>query len=307
MAAPNRKENSNKPMKNKTKIMLGLSVLTAGTLAAGATGTLAWFTTNKTASATYNNIKVQGTTGNLEVAIAGLTDTAAKSDNTDKANAVANGATSATSDVSSKDGITFYQPDWKGKQGNKNEVNSIKKVDGKSGYYTQYFVTVSNATTDEASTPIDVYLSKLTITATKANATETELASIASWTRVAITSLIDEEQSTDNFVAKEGSASYVFQNDISKDAYKQYISSGTPTGDNKISLESAWNDVSLNQTGEALKIEPEAWKNLGSTKSIKLGVSVWLEGTMADDQDLAKTATISVSMTFSSKDHVDNK
>ena len=57
--------------------MLGLSALTAGTLAAGATGTLAWSTTNKTATAVYNKITAQGTQGNLNISITGVTDTTA--------------------------------------------------------------------------------------------------------------------------------------------------------------------------------------------------------------------------------------
>ena len=58
--------------------MLGLSVLTAGTLAAGATGTLAWFTTNKTATATYKIIVAVGTQGNIKATISGVTDNAIK-------------------------------------------------------------------------------------------------------------------------------------------------------------------------------------------------------------------------------------
>ena len=117
-------------MNNKTKIMLGLSALTAGTLAAGATGTLAWFTTNKTATATYQKVTVIGTQGNLNVAIEGVTT----GSGTSQAGTTTTAQGGTISDVSSKDGLTFYQPDWKGNAGNHAEVNSIKNVSDKKGY-----------------------------------------------------------------------------------------------------------------------------------------------------------------------------
>ena len=43
-------------MKTKAKLVLALSVLTAGTAVAGATGTFAWFTTNRSATLVYSNV-----------------------------------------------------------------------------------------------------------------------------------------------------------------------------------------------------------------------------------------------------------
>lgn len=285
-------------MKNKTKLMLALSILTAGTLAAGATGTFAWFTTNKTATATYNNITVNGTTGDLSVNIAGVTD-AATVDNSKKTEVTASGTTSATSDVSSNDGLKFVQPDWKSVQGNEQEVNSLKTVTSLNGYFTQYSITVSNNTTDTSSNAIDVYLSALKITVSKAEASDATLTSIASWVRVAVTSKVKNPAENKRLEAETGSETFIFQNDITTASSKKYVSG--VDAQNKLILTDVGN--SLKGAGDSFtNVEPKAWKAKAAQESVTLGVSVWIEGTMNDNQDDAKGATISVSMTFSSKD-----
>ena len=54
-------------MKTKAKLVLALSVLTAGTAVAGATGTFAWFTTNRSATLVYSNVTAVNNHGTLEV------------------------------------------------------------------------------------------------------------------------------------------------------------------------------------------------------------------------------------------------
>ena len=285
-------------MNNKTKIMLGLSALTAGTLAAGATGTLAWFTTNKTATATYSKITVQGTTGNLKVEINGLTDkNVTKTD--DKVNATATGVQSSTSDVSSKDGINFYQPDWKGTQGNDQPYNKIKDVSHETGFFTQYLVTIKNDVGTATNSKLDVYLSGVEITVSG----DTQN-TYTKWVRVAVTSIATEDDVKKGFLkAGEGSQTYVFESDVSLDSY---VSGADTVAGDKLSskISTTWEAGVLNATGTNLSIEPTAWKNLpneaGSFKT--LGVSVWVEGTSANNQDDIKNKEISVKLTFSSKD-----
>ena len=181
-------------MNNKTKIMLGLSALTAGTLAAGATGTLAWFTTNKTATATYNNIKVVGTQGNLGVEIKAVNGSATIVNDAEHATSTATGTGADTSDVSSKDGIHFYQPDWTSVSGNGNSVafNKVNSVSGKAGYFTQYQITITNKAFEDAAT-VDVALKGLTITATDEKGTAST--AIANWVRVAVMTDVTAEDS----------------------------------------------------------------------------------------------------------------
>ncbi len=102
-------------MNTKTKLMLGLSVLTAGTLAAGATGTFAWFTTNKTAVAKYTSIVAKADTRKLKVTMGTLTDSGLTTEETNydesksewKDEVKLSSTASYTSDISSGDGMTF--------------------------------------------------------------------------------------------------------------------------------------------------------------------------------------------------------
>ena len=55
-------------MKTKSKLLLALSALTVGTVAAGTTATFAWFTTNRTAEAHMTNVTASNRNGNLTIA-----------------------------------------------------------------------------------------------------------------------------------------------------------------------------------------------------------------------------------------------
>lgn len=287
-------------MNNKTKIMLGLSVLTAGTLAAGATGTLAWFTTNKTATATYNNIKVQGTQGNLNVSIKGVT---AYGNNADfSPSATANGE-SFISDVSSQDGLTFAQPNWKTSAGNDEnlEINGVNTVTEAPGYFTQYIVTIKNVSKKEGaddtnaavSTKLNVSLSSVSITAGTTSGTHA-----LNWTRVAINkNVVAKETDKNSYLVPESgkTASLLafFQNE---DKTKNQYVSNVPTTD----------PITMGQVLKACDKAPtlssetkaENFITLANNESIDLGVSVWLEGTMADTQDTAKGEQVAVTLTF---------
>ena len=279
-------------MNNKTKIMLGLSALTAGTLAAGATGTLAWFSTNKTAKATYTNIRAQGTQGALNIAINKVT-----TDSNDGTNA--GGDTTATgavlSDVSSKDGLNFYQPDWTSVSGNEASFNSIQDVSAKDGYFTQFTVTISIPENTANTDKLDVSLLGVTITGT---AGET----LAGWTRVAVNTVAAKD-GTKNFLKPgTGNETYLFQNDTAETHCKYITKKVTDAG--KMTDDGVLETIAPTPTiaKETLdtKITPEAWKNKGQNATFTMGVSVWLEGTMENAQDTAKDKTVEVALIFGS-------
>ena len=275
--------------------MLGLSALTAGTLAAGATGTLAWFTTNKTATATYNNITVQGTQGNLNVSIKGVT---AYGKDTDFSASATTGGESFISDVSSQDGLTFTQPNWKTSAGNNTdlEINGVNPVTEASGYFTQYLVTIKNVSKKEgaddtnaaASTKLNVSLSSVSITG-GTNA--------PTWTRVAINqNVVAKETDKNSYLVPEAekTASLLafFQNeDKTKNQYVSNAITG-PTTMGQV-LKTCEKAPTLSSETKA-----ENFVTLENNKSITLGVSVWLEGTMADTQDTAKGEQVAVTLTF---------
>ena len=282
-------------MNNKTKIMLGLSALTAGTLAAGATGTLAWFTTNKTATATYSKITAASTTGNLKASIAGVTNKNAKSDGYSYA-ATAEAEGSKTADVSSQDGLTFGQPEWVG-QANNSEgtvIKGVKQVYGTDGYFTQYTVSLQNVKEGNGeNAAIKVSLTGVTIDG------GTEL---ASWTRVAINTAVNGDG--DALVAATGNKTFLYQKaDIT--AHNKY----TPVSDSASTINGATttidtDKVTLAAAKDALDTPVVLTSSLGSsgTSAITIGVSVWMEGTMAD-QDAAKGQSVSVKLTFKGEEN----
>ena len=274
-------------MNNKTKIMLGLSVLTAGTLAAGATGTLAWFTTNKTATATYQRVTVVGTQGSLNVAIEGVTNGAGS---TKEAGTTATAQGGTVSDVSSNDGITFYQPDWKDQAGNENEVNSAKPVSDKDGYFVQYLVNVSNASTE--GTSIKASLTGLTITVTK----DGQSAEMAKWVRVAI--LPGATKKTDSaFLEKGNATATLYQTDTT---LNKYVNGITLKDENKMTIDTTTVLEAKSTLAKELAISDNLQPNKANSATV--GVAVWVEGTNADKQEAIKGAEISVSLTFSATD-----
>ena len=283
--------------------MLGLSVLTAGTLAAGATGTLAWFTTNKTTSATYNNIKVQGTQGNLKATIAGNTDENANDGPATNAiaNKEANASSSFTSDVSSKDGLKFLQPDWKGASGNTGTeaFYNLKNVTKDTGYFTQYLVTVKNTSDDgEAETGSQA---KLNITLTGVTITsDNNHADLADWTRVAINTNVEKAEDGKYLALKKTGTdnTYLFQNPTT-DISKQYVNDEKAGFTGKAGTMSDVLDTCTPYETSNVNIADTSWQNVVPGQAITIGVSVWMEGMMAV-QDTAKGGSISVALTFSS-------
>ena len=270
--------------------MLGLSALTAGTLAAGATGTLAWFTTNKTATATYNNITAASTTGNLKASIAGITNKNAKSEGYSYA-ATAD-AGSKTADVSSQDGITFGQPDWVGEANNNDgtQINGVKQVYGKDGYFTQYTVSLQNVPTEHGeNAAIKVSLTGVYISG------DSEL---ANWTRVAINTMVETNTEGDALTAATGNKTYLYQKaDISKQ--NKYTPISAETTINAATKDIETDKVTLATAGKPLTSPVVLTEELGKTgnTTVTIGVSVWMEGTMAN-QDAAKGQKVSVELTF---------
>ncbi|MDY5440867.1 MAG: hypothetical protein SPG64_01410 [Candidatus Enteromonas sp.] len=100
-------------MKAKSKILLALSVLTAGTLAAGATSTFAWFTTTRAVQLTYSKVTVLNDNGSLEAALYPLTDPKSTSSAWSSSNTTEATSSISVSEISSKDGKTFSKPVWK--------------------------------------------------------------------------------------------------------------------------------------------------------------------------------------------------
>ena len=282
-------------MNNKTKIMLGLSVLTAGTLAAGATGTLAWFTTNKTATAVYNKITAQGTQGNLTISITGVTDATAKG--TEGKTTEAASAFSKTADVSSTNGLTFAQPDWKAEAGNSKSYYKVKDVSTETGFFTQYIVSITN----KGEGTVNLYLDG----SSAIGGTETgHDLSLQQWTRVAI--IVGAKSENGFLKTTKTKADYLFQKKpVSEENAKKYIAPTDDAGDALTLLDCNPTPVNSFETVASATDETLAKQivkeNVAAGETVEVGVAVWLEGTMQDDQDNAKTGKISITLGFAAK------
>ncbi len=283
-------------MKTKAKLILALSVLTAGTAVAGATGTFAWFTTNRSATLTYSKVTARNDHGTLDVIIGKLSDTGATVTNTDKSGeteAVHSvvGAASSTTDISSKDGATLVKPIWTKNAGNGNMAEKTVAAEWGKDYVVYYF-----GLKNQGANALNIFLDKGTaITATTAGETAQAKKdkALEGLTRVAV----NDTGKTDLPAIAEGANSY------------------TVTANNTIMFETNTNSTGnyLAPMENAGKAEPAAlpansknythiagdFASVNSTAGdghgqwlIKLAggqtayhyftVTVWLEGTEAD-------------------------
>lgn len=289
-------------MKTKAKLVLALSVLTAGTAVAGATGTFAWFTTNRSATLTYSKIVAQSSNAKLQVTLGGITDggLTAQSNYNDKDGSFADtislaSAKSFTTDVSSVDGKKFYKPDWKGVAGNNAEVYSVKEA--KDGF-TQFYFTVKNT----GNTKTHVFFNEGT--AVKANAAgNTADAALAQWTRVAVLEAKDSTKIPTADNVADATLKVIFENEASGANKGQGIASNAVTTENKATIANV--ATATHKVGNFAPVVSGVTKTtdnvaylgeLAADATKAYIVSVWLEGTESDNQDTAAGGAVDVTL-----------
>ena len=284
-------------MKTKSKLLLGLSLLTAATLTAGATATFAWFTTNRKATAIFNNITAKSVEGSLTITMGTLTATTqATAGDASSITATLDGSTSGTTDVSSQDGVNFAHPNWTSQAGITDaggvkgiaDVSDLDKY-GKKGYWTAYYVGLKNG----GGSDVDVYLT--TDSGIKGAAADGKDAKAADWTRVAInvadgntapttlkvnnTKVIQGAQANKNYVAAADVTQYT----------------PTPITDKVKVLEKLGDVIAATNLSDVAD-QQLVTITAGATKY--LTVSVWLEGTAATPQDEAIGGKVNVTLVF---------
>lgn len=285
-------------MKTKSKLLLGLSLLTAATLTAGATATFAWFTTNRKATAVFNNITAKSVEGSLTISMGALTGGTEKDTNGDidkSIEATLKGTTSGTTDVSSQDGVNFAHPNWTSTAGDETEggVKGIKNVSdlnnyGKNGYWTAYYVALKNG----GGSDVDVYLTTGSqVTAAYDNAKDTNA---ASWTRVAINVPKGASMPT-TLVAKD---TKVIQPESAGKKYAAVAESATKytPADVTTKVLGTLGDVIAATDLSAVADQKLVTIAVGAVQY--LTVSVWLEGTAAKNQDAAIGGSVNVTLVF---------
>lgn len=306
-------------MKNKTKLVLGLSILTAAALTAGATGTFAWFTTNRKATATFNHITAKSVEGSLTIAMGSLTEPGLGENGNDYKQTTASltGSTSAMTDVSSADGITFAHPNWTDKAGNKEKVHGITDVSGKTeanlkkygtgGYWTAYYIGLKN----NGGAAANVYLnaeSTISGASTEAGDQKTKDDSAASWTRVAINTVGE----TKPISTLTTSASTKIIQNATDDASKKYVAPNdaaeTLTLADLPASSTLFNGSTTNSLKEVTtadsddKVKNQLVCTIPGNGAVRyLTVSVWLEGTMSDNQDAAIGGVVNIVLNFAAR------
>ena len=277
-------------MKTKAKLVLALSVLTAGTAVAGATGTFAWFTTNRSATLTYSNVTAYNNHGTLDVKIYNLSDTAAVPTNTPAAeskpavHSVAGSAKSTTTDISSADGVKLVKPIWTGESGNNKKAEKL--VDAEAGEYTTYYFTVAN--TGTGSTALNVFLDAGTCIKASA-ATETDVqtknAALAKYSRFAI-NYFGETAPKSSDPLKAANTKTV---ENASATSGQYIDALTP--ENLVVAKNLPTEVKSfvgalpAVSSETATSEKSFLTKIAPGKTQYFTVTVWLEGTKGDGTD----------------------
>ena len=176
-------------MKNKSKVILGLSSILAVSAGVAGVSTFAWFTTQRTASATVASLSVHSRDGSITIKANGVDKGGVTANPNDTYGSTASlTGTGTMNDVSSGDGINFYHPTWKaGKMGT--EASAIPgytaNPDATNLYFREFTLTFKNngSTGDNA---FDIYLTSGCKIEADANGDATKNANAATAMRMAI-------------------------------------------------------------------------------------------------------------------------
>ncbi len=295
-------------MKTKAKLVLALAVLTAGTAFAGASGTFAWFTVNRSAILTYKSVKAQATGPNLEATflapIANVTSTYSGA-----GDQAATSADSYTSDISSGDGVTMAKPNWITDSGAAGTaIAGVSQVYDASKYFTRFIIKVDNtAATGEGN--LNLFLD--TNCAIAANATsgtqKTKDETLAKWTRVGVVNLgatapaAASSWATSSWSAASGKP-IIFENADGSSTKDKYVAVA-PDADSLIyaALPSTTTHTTAVSTAFVVNSSSDTSSvnyigTVNAASSVYLGVTVWLEGTEATKQDDAIGGAVDITI-----------
>ena len=309
-------------MKGKTKALMAISALSVGALASAGASTFAWFQVNRTVSLAYSSVTMQNRSAELSGKLISLDGAVASGD--DKAQTIS-GATSTASDVSSKDGKTFYSPDWGMEIGNDKAPvrgNDVSEG-GANTYYAEYAFSLThkgvkageagyNAKTDR---PFEVYLTantKIVAHEDEDQAQKKANESAMSWTRVAILQMANSETpiaSHGDIVSSELTPILTFETkpatEVTADK-TQFIQSKNLITDDKLDLASYQDGdrhyvigdegVFANTSKESNTHSKNYLSTIASGTTSYYVVRVWLEGTESDDQRSAQGGKVDINL-----------
>ena len=287
-------------MKPKTKSLLVLAGVTTLMAGAAGTSTFAWIQVNRAVTSSFTNLGVKTNRASLHAEWVPMHDGVLGEDKT-KID-VASGQ--ATYDVSSGNGLAFYSPEWEKTDGNNKPVTAVRDVTNEVGkayaeaglklYATSQGASVSN---------LDLYLTAETLIKSTSNHAE-------DWTRVALLKSSTTPGSEGNVLThvvtfEKGSASPTLTKDkfinaasgpaesltLTDFATQHVIHAYTPFKD----YHQGHVDGLTSQTDPAGSPAFKIGELTGATPAYFV-VRVWMEGTEADNQEVALDETISVDL-----------
>lgn len=300
-------------MKTKSKLVLALAVLTAGTAFAGASGTFAWFTVNRSAILSYSKVTAQATGPNLEAkflaTVAGVTNTLTSGVDTQTASSAA----SFTSDISSGDGITMAKPNWITEAGGAGTgIAGVSAVTDVSKFFTRFIIKVTNTAADGQG-DLDLYLDTncaITANATVTGDQKTKDDNLAKWTRVGVVYLgTTAPTNVAGWVAAGGVKPVIFENADAGSTKGKYVEVNGSANSLVYADIPSTTSYSTAVSSEFVVDSSSARtsKNFIGTvednnSTVYLGVTVWMEGTELANQDAAKGGAVDIKIGLSSKE-----
>lgn len=270
-------------MKTKSKILLALAFLTAGTIAAASTSTFAWFTTTRSVALTYSTVSVINKQGNLQAKIYKY-DGGWKTKDQEGQSVDTN---TTISELSSADGVTFAKPKWDTVAGGKISGNGTAEV---GVDYSVALVEVKNTGVNALS----IYLDNGTKIAAN-SPSNTHDAAAANLSRVAINAVTGSLDSIQNSAPGKASGTIVFENDTVVTADPavtlvagQYIDASSAPVEYDAALKPVPADTyfvneggftALTASNLAANSKQQLVANLAKDATAYFVVTVWLEGT----------------------------
>lgn len=319
-------------MKTKSKLLLALSALTVGTVAAGTTATFAWFTTNRTATAHMTNVTASNRNGNLKIAFTGLGNstvlhTAAGSSNP-SSNSTGTDVTAKFNqdlrDLSSKDGSKFYAPVWDASKGsgtysggNHAKPQGYKKYNTTTTEhgYIQFYLTIENTGASELQIFLDPSLTAINAAATKEEETDQKTANeaLASFMRVAVVAsktvpgtypasvdlqsagslvFMDGNNNYDDYVTGESSDLSADDGLSSYTGEEHFFDDPGDIDDDLTAIAAEQDGARTGHANYIGNVEAD-----GGNDTIYVAVAIWMEGTCADS-DAADGGIVDIDLGF---------
>lgn len=294
-------------MKTKAKLILAMSVLTAGVVAAGATGTFAWFTTNRAAQLNYTSVTAMKNAGNLNVFMGvensdgngwGTTNEEAKVPLNGSMATASLPAASHMSDVSSQDGVSFYKPVWKTVSGTGAALDRIDPGARAVDYSVFYFKVVNMGTRS-----LEVYLNSSTSITGAPSEIPTETTAnnaAAKYTRFAINPAAkngENDYPVINLAVPGTGKTWTVENKTGEssdglvlDNTKTTVATNKTIDATKVNLFELGGSPAIQAITSASKVEEQKLCTLAASETAYFHVSVWLEGTKSDAEEFQKAA-----------------